>query len=166
MLSLVTHIRTFNFSLGLNRIGASSFLAYAKSIILILTSSPSKLVHRSRLPRDPAPSFSPSSTTSPLTRKRKATQTAEEVNKPVKATKLSKDLSKDFPTASSRTALNTPPLTTMDSDDEFMSGLSSQDEDDFGGAQESDDGSLGDGTCSHRGVILPGWPTDLDNRVR
>ncbi len=32
----------------------------------------------------------------------------------------------------------------MDSDDEFMSGLSSQDED-FGGAQESDDGSLGDG---------------------
>ena len=36
----------------------------------------------------------------------------------------------------------------MDSDDEFMSGLSSQDEDDFGGAQESDDGSLGDGTCS------------------
>ena len=36
----------------------------------------------------------------------------------------------------------------MDSDDEFMSGLSSQDDDDFGGAQESDDGSLGDGTCS------------------
>lgn len=35
----------------------------------------------------------------------------------------------------------------MDSDDEFMSGLSSQDEDeDFGFTQESDDGSLGDGT--------------------
>ena len=35
----------------------------------------------------------------------------------------------------------------MDSDDEFMSGLSSQDDDGFEGAQESDDGSLGDGTC-------------------
>ena len=32
----------------------------------------------------------------------------------------------------------------MDSDDEFMSGLSSQEED-FGGTQESDDGSLGEG---------------------
>lgn len=36
------------------------------------------------------------------------------------------------------------PLTAMDSDDEFMSGLSSQEED-FGGTQESDDDSLGDG---------------------
>lgn len=35
-----------------------------------------------------------------------------------------------------------------------MSGLSSQDEDDFGAAQDSDDGSLGDGTCSLRGVIF------------
>jgi hypothetical protein len=35
-------------------------------------------------------------------------------------------------------------MTTMDSDDEFMSGLSSQEEN-FGGTQESDDGSLGDG---------------------
>ena len=51
--------------------------------------------------------------------------------------------------------LNTPPLTTMDSDDEFMSGLSSQDDDDdFGGAQESDDGSLGDGTSPFRRVKL------------
>ena len=41
------------------------------------------------------------------------------------------------------TPLNTPPLTTMDSDDEFMSGLSSQEEA-FGGTQDSDDGSLGD----------------------
>ncbi|KAL2045598.1 hypothetical protein N7G274_002026 [Stereocaulon virgatum] len=31
----------------------------------------------------------------------------------------------------------------MDSDDEFISGISSQDED-FGGVEESDDGSLGD----------------------
>ena len=36
-------------------------------------------------------------------------------------------------------------MTTMDSDDEFMSGLSSQEEE-FEGTQESDDGSLGDGT--------------------
>lgn len=43
-----------------------------------------------------------------------------------------------------RAPLDTPPLTTMDSDDEFMSGLSSQEEK-FGGTQESDDGSLGDG---------------------
>lgn len=35
-------------------------------------------------------------------------------------------------------------MTTMDSDDEFMSGLSSQEEE-FGGTEESDDGSLGDG---------------------
>lgn len=42
--------------------------------------------------------------------------------------------------------LNTPPLTTMDSDDEFMSGLSSQ-EDDFGGTQDSGD-ELGIGEIS------------------
>ena len=114
-----------------------------------------KLVHRSRHPRDPAPSFSPSSTTSPLTRKRKVSQTAEEANQPVKTNKLSTLPSKYTPKASSRAALNTPPLTTMDSDDEFMSGLSSQDEDDFGGAQESDDGSLGDGTCTlHGGMFI------------
>lgn len=41
-------------------------------------------------------------------------------------------------------ALNTPPLTNMDSDDEFMSGLSSEAEG-FDVEQESDDGSLGDG---------------------
>lgn len=40
--------------------------------------------------------------------------------------------------------LNTPPLSKMDSDDEFMSGLSSQEEN-FGGTEDSDDGSLGDG---------------------
>jgi len=69
---------------------------------------------------------------------------------------------------SSNTALNTPPLTTMDSDDEFMSGLSSQDED-FGGAQDSDDGSLGDGTYSldytrhFRTIRLT---NDRDERIR
>lgn len=123
-------------------------------------------MHRSRHPRDPAPSFSPSSTTSPLTRKRKASQTAEEAIEAVKTIKLGKDPNKYSATASSGAALNTPPLTTMDSDDEFMSGLSSQDEDDFGGAQESDDGSLGDGTCTFRGVILIKLTRDRDIRVR
>ena len=41
-------------------------------------------------------------------------------------------------------ALNTPPLTTMDSDDDFISGQSSG-EDGFGMEQDSDDGSLEDG---------------------
>ena len=56
----------------------------------------------------------------------------------------------------SKTALNTPPPTTMDSDDEFMSETSSQD-DDFGALQESDDGSLGDGIVHplfHRAQFL------------
>ena len=153
-LSLMTYAWIFNFDLGENSIGASSFLAYSKRLLLISISPPPKLVHRSRHPRDPAPSFSPPSTTSPLTRKRKAAQTADEANKSLKGTHFGKDPSKYTATASSRAALNTPPLTTMDSDDEFMSGLSSQDEDDFGGAQESDDGSLGDGTCSHPGNVL------------
>ena len=48
----------------------------------------------------------------------------------------------------------------MDSDDEFMSGLSSQDEDDFGGAQESDDGSLGDGMYPPCCVINHAGPVD------
>ena len=50
------------------------------------------------------------------------------------------------------TALPTTPLTnqstpppTMDSDDDFMSGVSSQEED-FGGTQDSDNYSLGEGT--------------------
>ena len=44
----------------------------------------------------------------------------------------------------------------MDSDDEFMSGLSSQDDDGFEGAQDSDDGSLGDGTSCSPHVFLLG----------
>lgn len=42
----------------------------------------------------------------------------------------------------------------MDSEDEFMSGLSSQD-DDFGAMEESDDGSLGDGMYNL--VSCLGW---------
>lgn len=85
----------------------------------------------------------PKSTTSPQTRKRKATETLEDSHSTKKPTKAGRGAAN----TSSTSALNTPPPTTMDSDDEFMSGLSSQDED-FGGAQDSDDGSLGDGTCS------------------
>jgi hypothetical protein len=36
----------------------------------------------------------------------------------------------------------------MDSDDEFMSGISDSQEEDFGAQQDSDDGSLGDGKCA------------------
>ena len=35
----------------------------------------------------------------------------------------------------------------MDSEDEFMSGISDSQEEDFGDQQDSDDGSLEDGTC-------------------
>lgn len=41
--------------------------------------------------------------------------------------------------------LNTPPLTTMDSEDEFMSGLSDSQEEDFEEQQDSDGDSLEDG---------------------
>ena len=38
----------------------------------------------------------------------------------------------------------------MDSEDEFMSGISDSQEEDFGAQQDSDDGSLEDGTCLTR----------------
>ena len=53
----------------------------------------------------------------------------------------------------------------MDSDDEFMSGLSSQDDDGFGGDQESDDGSMGDGMSLLRESTVFKL-TDLDIRIR
>ena len=98
---------------------------------------------RSRHPRGPNTELPPCSTTPPQTRKRKATETIEASAHTQKQSKT-KASAADI---SSSTALNTPPLTTMDSDDEFMSGLSSQDEY-FGGVEESDDGSLGDGSYS------------------
>ena len=98
----------------------------------------------SRHPRDPAPASFQTSTTSPQTRKRKAIETFEESSHNRKQNKVKRGAENTPSTA----ALNTPPLTTMDSDDEFMSGLSSQDEG-FGEAQESDDGSLGDGTYEY-----------------
>lgn len=105
-----------------------------------------KLVPRSRYPRDQAQGFVTILITSPLTRKRKTVDAVEESSHLVKQTKLRED---PRDASSGASALNTPPLTTMDSDDEFMSGQSSQDEDDDSGvAQESDDGSLGDGVYS------------------
>ena len=97
----------------------------------------SKLV-RSRYLRDQH-GFS-SATTPPQTRKRKAAEVADELERVSKQSKTKRAFSHE----PADSALNTPPLTTMDSDDEFLSGLSSQDED-FGTVEESDDGSLGDG---------------------
>ena len=81
-------------------------------------------------------------TIDPQTRKRKAIETIDDLT----------DSKRPRTAATGRTplpsSLDTPPLTTMDSDDEFMSGLSSQEEEEeeeFGGTEESDDGSLGDG---------------------
>ena len=84
--------------------------------------------------------FSEINTTPPLTRKRKATTLLEPSPDSSKKPRIQE---KTAPTTS-QAALSTPPLTTMDSDDEFMSGLSSQDEG-FGADQDSDDDSLGDG---------------------
>lgn len=82
-------------------------------------------------------------TTPPQTRKRKAladTGQKEEAKPTAKRIKTA-------PPA----PLNTPPLTTMDSEDDFMSGQSSGDEG-FAMEQDSDDGSVGDGksSCIHR----------------
>lgn len=82
------------------------------------------------------------STTPPQTRKRKALETLESSQKTRKKANEGGVVAETL----QKSALNTPPPTTMDSDDEFMSGLSSADED-FGVAQDSDDDSLGDGEC-------------------
>ena len=95
-------------------------------------------------PRDPAPSCLPTSTTPPQTRKRKAIEALEESFKTKKQSTVERDC------ANTTSSIATPPLTAMDSDDEFMSGISSQDEG-FGDDQESDDGSLGDGTYLRAG---------------
>lgn len=80
----------------------------------------------------------------PQTRKRKAAEAIEDSS--IKKQRTAATVRTPLPSAS----LDTPPLTTMDSDDEFMSGLSSQEEEEeeeeFGGTEESDDGSLVDGT--------------------
>lgn len=95
-------------------------------------------------PRDQAQGFALYLTTPPQTRKRKAGEIGEGAPVSKKQTIVAESGLISPPPG----APNTPPhtLTTMDSDDEFMSGVSSQEED-FGGTQQSDDDSLGDGRC-------------------
>ena len=49
----------------------------------------------------------------------------------------------------------------MDSDDEFMSGLSDSQDEDFGAQEDSDDGSLGDGMIANYRRKRGGFPTLL-----
>ncbi len=73
-------------------------------------------------------------TTSSQTRKRKATGNTDVAPQSKKQSRAVDTKEESLPTP----ILNTPPLTTMDSDDEFMSGASSQ-EDNFGGTEDSGD---------------------------
>jgi hypothetical protein len=84
-------------------------------------------------------------TTPPQTRKRKAPNTFED--RAVTAAKSSKKESAaqlETPTTP-LTELDSPIPQPMDSDDEFMSDASSQEEEDFEGTQDSEAGSVGDG---------------------
>lgn len=114
-------------------------------------------------PRDQAQGFALYLNTPPQTRKRKACEIAEGAPVGKKQTIVAESSLISQPPG----APNTPPhtLTTMDSDDEFMSGVSSQEED-FGGTQQSDDDSLGDGRC--RELFLESWgePTEADSQHR
>ena len=97
-------------------------------------------------------------TTPPLTRKRKAVECPDIIDE--KCTKVKKVANAALPTTPLTNASTTP---VMDSDDEFMSGASSQEED-FGGTQDSENDSLGDGeTCLHyrHRYFLAGWKTDV-----
>ena len=84
--------------------------------------------------------FHQSATTPSQTRKRKATEKSNILPPSTKHTKTAE--------AASAVSVTTPitnastPIQVMDSDDEFMSGTSSQEEA-FGYTQDSDDGSLG-----------------------
>lgn len=78
-------------------------------------------------------------TTPPLTRKRKASDSPDILEE--KSTKAKKVANAALPATPLTNASTTP---VMDSDDEFMSGTSSQEED-FGGTQDSENDSLGDG---------------------
>lgn len=87
--------------------------------------------------------------TPPQSRKRKAVEQIEDIavqtKKSSKPSSISEKASTRFPTTPS-TDVGTPPAAAMDSDDEIMSdGISSQEEE-YGGTQDSDVGSLDDGT--------------------
>ncbi len=81
-------------------------------------------------------------TTPPLTRKRKAIDCVDSVEGI--SNKANKTVNAALPATPLTNASTTP---IMDSDDEFMSGASSLEED-FGGTQDSENESLGDGEIS------------------
>ena len=85
---------------------------------------------------------SKSFTTSPVTRKRKQAYTSKELP-PSKRKAKQKEPEIELPRTPETTVV-TPTTTTMESDDEFLSGVSSIG-DDFEGTQESDAESLGEG---------------------
>lgn len=81
-------------------------------------------------------------TTGPQTRKRKANDSFEDANK-AKALKKAPVL--DRP-ATPLTEPGSPTVSAMESEDEFLSDVTSQEDEDFDeGTQDSDDGSLGQG---------------------
>lgn len=78
--------------------------------------------------------------TPPQTRKRKAAEDPEDCPISKKQANHNRVPNAALPTTPLTNMSTPPPM--MDSDDEFMSGVSSQ-EDAFGNVEESDDGSLG-----------------------
>ena len=85
---------------------------------------------------------SKSSTTSPVARKRKPAYTSKELP-PSKRRAKEKEPEIELPQTPETTVVT--PTTTMESDDEYLSGMSSIG-DDFEGTQGSDAESLGEGT--------------------
>jgi hypothetical protein len=93
-------------------------------------------------------------TTPPQTRKRKAPNTFED--RAITAAKSSKKESAaqlETPTTP-LTELDSPIIQPMDSDDEYMSDASSQEEEDFEGTQDSEAGSVGDGRPTSSPVLI------------
>jgi hypothetical protein len=82
-------------------------------------------------------------TTGPQSRKRKANDSFEETST-AKALKKPPRLERP---ATPLTEPGSPTLSAMESEDEFLSDVTSQEDEDFDeGTQDSDDGSLGQGT--------------------
>lgn len=100
--------------------------------------------------RDHSRGFVPYFTTPLQARKRSAPEVEENTAKRYKLIQTPSTSQEEKPQLPP--SLNTPPLTTMDSDDEFNSGMSSQEEEDFGGTQESGDDSFEEGEPFH--VVL------------
>lgn len=89
-------------------------------------------------------------TTGPQTRKRKANDSFEDSST---AKNLKKAPLLDTP-ATPLTEPGSPAVSAMESEDEFLSDVTSQEDEDFDeGTQDSDDGSLGQGNPNiHRNV--------------